>query len=158
MRFFGVGRGTFTHWGLGVLVFEHSGVEAWAGVGAAFVFMRCAGGSHICRSVEWQHTRGQVGLTGLAFLRCAGHGHIPHSHSQGPRCVATWRRTAGVATWFERGKQGGRKRYMLVVFARTWWPHPTPASLRWALICLLAGTVADNEPSWVVVMCSPGYG
>ena len=39
-------------------VFEHSGVEAWVGVGVAFVFMCCAGGLHIRRSMEWQHMRG----------------------------------------------------------------------------------------------------
>jgi len=43
--------------GVGVLVFEHSGVEVWACVGTGFVFMRCAGGSGIRRSVERQHTR-----------------------------------------------------------------------------------------------------
>jgi len=34
---------------------------------------------------------------------------------------------------------------MWVVFARTWWPHPTPASLHWVLICLLAGSGADKS-------------
>jgi len=34
---------------------------------------------------------------------------------------------------------------MWVVFACTWWPHPTPALLHWVLICLLAESGANKS-------------